>query len=300
MNGKGISHTKKLITIAENMSDTLQKSVQFKQIESINGGCINQVSKVSDEQGNQWLIKENNPQLLDMFIAEAHGLNEIRKSQTIRCPTVVCYGATQQSAYLVMEYIVLSQGAGDALTGKKLAQMHAYQSKIHGWHSDNTIGTTPQSNHQSNSWSTFWKKQRLMPQLERAKKKGYASRDYDNGIKLSEQLAVFFSDYQPPPSLLHGDLWGGNQAHDEQGHPVIFDPAVYYGDRETDLAMTELFGGFNASFYAAYNEYYPLDVGYSIRKTLYNLYHTLNHYNLFGGGYASQAASMTNKLLAEL
>lgn len=300
MNGKKIAHSTTLLTIAENISDSLNTTVKFKQFESISGGCINQVSKVSDDRGNEWLIKENSPHLLDMFIAEADGLSEIFKSQTIRCPKVVCYGETQHSTYLVMEYISLSNATANALTGEKLAQMHQYKAKIHGWHRDNTIGATPQSNVQNSSWVEFWKQQRLIPQLERALRKGYSSADYDNGMILCECLEVLFSDYQPQASLLHGDLWGGNQGHDDQGHPVIFDPAVYYGDRETDIAMTELFGGFSADFYASYNECLPLDAGYVTRKTLYNLYHTLNHYNLFGGGYASQAAGMSKRLLSEI
>jgi len=133
-----------------------------------------------------------------------------------------------------------------------------------------------------------------------ALKKGYSRIDYDNGLTLCDRLDHFFTSYEPLPSLLHGDLWSGNQAHDADGNPVIFDPAVYYGDRETDIAMTELFGGFSSDFYIAYNEHFALDEGYATRKTLYNLYHSLNHYNLFGGGYASQAAAMTKRLLAEI
>ncbi|MCK5811253.1 MAG: fructosamine kinase family protein [Cocleimonas sp.] len=299
MNGKELINSNKLFSIAENISATLQTTVQFKQHESISGGCINQVSKISDDKGNQWLIKENSPHLLDMFIAEADGLNEIYNTQSIRCPEVICYGETQQSAYLVMEYIPLTHGSGNALTAEKLAIMHRCLSKIHGWRKDNTIGATPQSNVQSTSWVKFWKQQRLLPQLKMALKKGYSSTDYDHGLRLCDKLDHFFSHYDPMPSLLHGDLWGGNQAYDADGNPVIFDPAVYYGDRETDIAMTELFGGFGADFYAAYNEHFALNEGYSTRKTLYNLYHTLNHYNLFGGGYASQAAGMTRRLLAE-
>jgi len=119
------------------------------------------------------------------------------------------------------------------------------------------------------------------------------------GQLLLAGLDAFFTSYQPQPCLLHGDLWGGNAAADEAGQPVIFDPACYYGDRETDIAMTELFGGFGADFYAAYNEVYALDPGYRFRKTLYNLYHVLNHVNLFGGGYLGQAERAVASLLAE-
>jgi len=293
------SHSKKLLSIAENIGYSLNSTVQFEQFESITGGCINQVSKVSDDNGNHWLIKENSPHLLDMFIAEAEGLKEIYNSNTIRCPEVICYGKTEQSAYLVLEYISLSSGSANAMTGEKLAEMHRHsqQAKSYGWHRDNTIGATPQYNQYNSSWVDFWHQQRLLPQLKMALKKGFARKDYDNGIKLCANLEVFFSDYQPTISLLHGDLWGGNQAHDRQGNPVIYDPAVYYGDRETDLAMTELFGGFSREFYTSYQSHFPLDKGYATRKTLYNLYHTLNHYNLFGGGYASQAGSMIKRLL---
>ncbi|MDH5594042.1 MAG: fructosamine kinase family protein, partial [Gammaproteobacteria bacterium] len=114
-----------------------------------------------------------------------------------------------------------------------------------------------------------------------------------------ELLDGFFTDYNPVASLLHGDLWSGNYAFLKTGEPVIFDPATYYGDREADIAMTELFGGFSAEFYAEYNNCYPLDSGYKTRKTLYNLYHILNHMNMFGGGYRGQAESMINSLLAE-
>ncbi len=300
MNGKGNEISSKLFSIAANISNTLKTTVHFKQLENLGGGCINQVSKVSDAEGRCWLIKENSLHLLDMFVAEAEGLNEIYKSQSIRCPEVICYGETEQSSYLVLEYISLSNQGGNAETGDKLAQMHAYQGEEFGWHRDNTIGTTAQSNLQSTSWVEFWKQQRLLPQLKLALKNGYSHSDYDRGLKLCRKLNVFFSPYQPTISLLHGDLWGGNQAHDNNGHPVIFDPAVYYGDRETDIAMTELFGGFKAGFYSAYNQSFPLDEGYATRKILYNLYHTLNHYNLFFGGYAAQAANMTKRLLAEV
>ena len=113
-------------------------------------------------------------------------------------------------------------------------------------------------------------------------------------------MAGFFDSYTPVASLLHGDLWSGNFAFDDQGTPVIFDPATYYGDREADIAMTELFGGFPGDFYQAYNEVYPLDAGYTTRKTLYNLYHIINHLNMFGGAYLGQAQRMIERLLSEL
>jgi len=121
----------------------------------------------------------------------------------------------------------------------------------------------------------------------------------DAGHRLCESLAAFFPGYRPPPSLLHGDLWSGNWGAVGAGEPVIFDPAVYYGDRETDLAMTRLFGGFGPAFYAAYESTWPLDPGASTRVTLYQLYHVLNHFNMFGGGYLAQARAMIERLLAQ-
>jgi len=293
-------NTSHFTEIAQHLSLTLDKDLCFKTSESLGGGCINQISKLTDQEGNHWLLKENHPQYLEMFVAEADGLNEINSSQSIRVPDVYCHGETQQSAYLLMEYIPLSSGSADAKTGQQLAQMHQYQAEKFGWHRENYIGTTPQSNQRHSSWIEFWKSQRLLPQLALAKNKGYPNTAYEDGLKLADNLSMFFSSYQPVASLLHGDLWGGNQAHDESGNPIIFDPAVYYGDRESDIAMTELFGGFSAQFYSAYNDCYPLDKDYSTRKNLYNLYHVLNHYNLFGGSYASQAASMAKRLLAEI
>jgi fructosamine-3-kinase len=142
--------------------------------------------------------------------------------------------------------------------------------------------------------------QRLGFQLRLAAQNSLGTKLQRLGELLLANLEGFFPGYRPPASLLHGDLWGGNAAFAISGEPVVFDPAVYYGDREADLAMTELFGGFDSRFYAAYREAWPLDPGYGTRKTLYNLYHILNHANLFGGGYVSQTENMLQRLLAEL
>ena len=165
---------------------------------------------------------------------------------------------------------------------------------------ENTIGSTPQHNNRHDDWVEFWRQERLGRQLQFAAGNGYGGVLQSQGEKLLERFQGFFQDYQPQASLLHGDLWGGNAAADGRGNPVMFDPACYFGDRETDIAMTELFGGFGAEFYAAYQAEYPLDAGYKVRKTLYNLYHILNHLNLFGRAYLAQANNMIEGLLAEL
>ena len=152
-------------------------------------------------------------------------------------------------------------------------------------------------NTQTEDWIEFWREQRLGFQLNLAKQNGASLSLYNKGTELLNNLYVFYSDYTPQASLLHGDLWSGNYGYLKEGTPVIFDPAVYYGDREADIAMTEMFGGFPDEFYSAYNQEWPLDKGYRQRKKLYNLYHILNHFNMFGGGYAMQAENMIEQLL---
>ena len=268
---------------------------------SIGGGCINSAYQVSDGE-RTFFVKTNRANLLSMFEAEFAGLNEIYQTNTIRVPQPICCGSDKNTSYLVMEYLELngSNSASAEKLGQNLAAMHRVTSTHYGWTRTNTIGSTTQLNAQMNDWSTFWREQRLAFQLNLAKQNGYTGRLQRDGEQLLSRIEDFFTDYTPEAALLHGDLWSGNYAVTAGGQPVIFDPATYYGDRETDIAMTELFGGFPAGFYAAYQEAYPLNTGYAIRKTLYNLYHILNHLNLFGSGYLSQAERMIGGLLSEI
>lgn len=269
---------------------------------AIGGGCINSAMRISGN-GREYFIKLNDARLLDMFEAEADGLRELAAAQAVRVPAPICTGTSGSQAYIVMQYLVLGGRAGAtgmARFGEQLAQMHRYSKDQFGWQRDNTIGSTPQPNAWRADWIVFWREQRLGYQLQLAAQRGIGARTVQKGEKLAAHLHAFFSDYQPPASVLHGDLWSGNYGISEAGEAVIFDPAVYFGDRETDLAMTELFGGFGSEFYAAYNASWPLDAGYATRKLLYNLYHILNHYNLFGGGYAAQADGMLERLLAAI
>ena len=239
-----------------------------------------------------------------MFEAEFEGLEEISRSNTIKVPQPLCVGKSAGSAYIVMEHLPIhgthghdSRGGSNASLdqlGIDLASMHQIKHDQFGWHRNNTIGSTPQINDLSYSWVDFYRVHRLGFQYR------LAAELLTRGELLMSQLDQFFTDYHPQASLLHGDLWSGNYAIEDSGQPVIFDPAVYFGDREADIAMTELFGGFSPRFYSAYNDAFPLDSGYNTRKTLYNLYHILNHLNLFGGGYSSQAEHMTEQLLSEV
>ena len=277
------------------------KNLQNANITSIGGGCINSAFRL-DNGSASYFIKVNSPQLAAMFEAEAHGLHEMRATDSIRVPEVISYGVADGHSYLALEYIPLGslRGGASALMGEQLARMHHAPQPYFGWHMDNTIGSTPQINDQKHDWLSFWRDERLGQQLQFAAANGFGGRLQSQGEKLLMNMDKLLAGHEPQPALLHGDLWGGNAAADEAGNPVIFDPACYYGDRETDLAMTELFGGFGGDFFAAYNAEYPVDSGYQMRKTLYNLYHIINHLNLFGGGYLGQAESMIDRLLAQV
>jgi protein-ribulosamine 3-kinase len=286
--------------IAASITSATGRALEIKRRTVVGGGCINTAYRI-DAGADSYFVKVNSADKLDMFTAEAEGLEAIARSGSVRVPRPVCHGANGENSWLIMEHIELGRDAGGGMRalGRNLARMHRTTGSKFGWHRDNTIGSTPQINTQGSDWVEFWRTHRLGYQLALARKNGYRGGLQRSGEKLMEKLSVFFASHRPPPSLLHGDLWAGNAGFDAKGEPVILDPAVYYGDREADLAMTELFGGFSADFYAAYREASPLDAGYAARQTLYNLYHVLNHLNLFGRGYLGQAERMIARLLAE-
>ena len=263
------------------------------------GGSINETYRLQGDD-RSFFVKLNHATRVDMFKAEAEGLQVLRQSAVLRVPEPLVWGVSEAQAYLVMEHLPLDGTGSAAQLGEGLAAMHRHTSHRYGWHRDNTIGSTPQRNTRDTSWVNFWAQQRLGFQLDLALESGAGHALEARGGELIEWLPAFMDGREPEASLLHGDLWSGNYAFTREGEPCIFDPAVYYGDREADIAMTELFGGFGADFYAAYNNDWPLDSGYALRKTLYNLYHILNHYNLFGGGYLSQAQGMISRLLSEV
>lgn len=288
--------------IEQQIATRTGKAFKVERDSSVGGGCINSAYKITGQDRREYFVKFNHADKLAMFEAEADGLRELAKAQAVLVPEAIATGIEDSQAYIVMEYLAFGGSDKGAMRhfGGQLAQLHRSIKDQFGWYRDNTIGATHQPNHWEKDWLSFWRKHRLGYQLQLAERNGYSQRALAKGEKIRDQLDVFFTDYSPPASLLHGDLWGGNYAVSFTGEPVIFDPAVYYGDREADLAMTELFGGFSADFYAAYNEAWPLDAGYKVRKTLYNLYHVINHFNLFGGGYGQQAEGMMDRLLGEL
>ncbi|MFT5468528.1 MAG: protein-ribulosamine 3-kinase [Verrucomicrobiales bacterium] len=227
-----------------------------------------------------------------MFEAEAEGLAELASSRKIRVPEVIGSGSAASQAFLVIEAIDLCGSGDSSALGKQLADLHRVEAPEFGWRRDNHIGATPQKNGWDRNWGRFFAEQRLGFQFQLAEKRGTTFRGAE---QLLERIPDLIGAHEPRPSLLHGDLWGGNAAFDESDEPVIFDPAVYYGDREAELAFTEMFGGFSADFYTAYEGSWPLPDGAEDRKPIYNLYHVLNHFNLFGGGYARQAQTIIDR-----
>lgn len=263
------------------------------------GGCIHQSLILSGRDGRRFFLKLNTPACAGLFAAEADGLVALAQSGAVRVPVPLAWGSDMHHAWLLLEYLELRPHGDATALGRSLAALHHQTGKTFGWHRDNVIGRTPQPNPRYSDWILFLREHRLQWQLDLAQRNGADKTLLESGAHLLDRLEDFFPGYTPIPSLLHGDLWSGNHAYVGQT-PALFDPAVYYGDREADLAMTELFGGFSSGFYAAYHAAWPLDPGYEVRRNLYNLYHVLNHFNLFAGGYAAQARRMITALLAEV
>ena len=300
--------------IAGHISETTLETFSLDNRHSVSGGCINQGYSISSSS-RTYFAKINQASQIAMFEAEALGLQQMGATQTIRVPEPICWGTEGNSAYIVLEWLDLGSRGGERAweeMGRKLAAMHKYTPPhppllregeepnstllrgVFGWDINNTIGSTVQINNWTANWAEFWAEHRIGYQLKLARRRGG---HFPQGERLLEVIPELLARHEPQPSLVHGDLWGGNAGVTSAGEPVIFDPAAYFGDREVDIAMTELFGGFPAEFYRGYNQVWPLDLGYEKRKTIYNLYHILNHFNLFGGSYAFQANQMINRIL---
>jgi fructosamine-3-kinase len=288
-------------TIAAALSRAVGAPINGRARRAVSGGSISQCWRYETARGPLF-VKTGAANSAGALEGEAAGLNALARTETVRVPKVVMCGTSEEGAYLALEWITLGSPskASEALLGEQLAWQHRQTNVQFGWERDNTIGATAQPNAWCEQWVTFLRERRLLHQLDLAASKGADAGVVERGRRLCELLDAFFSSYRPVPSLLHGDLWGGNWGTDDDGLPVIFDPAVYYGDREADIAMTRLFGGFGHAFYTTYQSTWPLDPAAGTRSTLYNLYHVLNHFNLFGGDYLAKAGTMIGRLLAEL
>jgi len=281
------------------------KPFASRSVAPVGGGCIHTAVRIEGESAgarSAFFAKLNDARHAPMFAAEAEGLAALGETGVLTVPRVVTHGRDDERAWIVMEWLDLSplDAAGGAALGRSLAALHRRPRGRFGWGTDNFIGASPQVNGWSDDWPQFWGERRLQCQLRLGARNRLPSRLLERGERLACDCAAFFRAYKPIASLLHGDLWGGNAAALAGGRPCVFDPAVYVGDREADIAMTELFGGFPRGMAVAYGTEFPLDHGYTVRRELYNLYHVLNHANLFGGPYVAQAAASVERLLAEI
>jgi len=281
------------------MSEALGETVRIKSTNNVGGGCINHASKLQTTAGT-WFLKWNANCPSDMFEREAEGMNELGRAANggLRIPEVLCHKAPDHTpGFLVMEYLPPGRSVNDdEKLGRGLAAIHRFRGDAFGFYHDNYCGDTPQSNQQSTDWLTFFREQRLANLLHMIESdRGLSSSDrkvYDRLLDKLPKLIPGESD----PVLIHGDLWSGNYMLTTDG-PALIDPAAYYADREMEFAIMTMFGGFSSRFFEAYNESFPLDSEWRSRNMLYQLYHILNHYYLFGGGYGSQALSVARSYL---
>jgi fructosamine-3-kinase len=266
------------------------------------GGDINQAARF-EVDGTIYFVKWSHHAPATMFPAEAHGLQQLGKPGIIRVPQVIAQGDEHGAcpAFLVLEWIETGSKRDSVMErfGTALAELHRQSTEQHGLDRDNFIGRLPQPNTQNPSWIVFYRDQRIGFQMKLARKNGLLPAHREDLLtRLMERLPDLLDDATMTPSLLHGDLWGGNYLVDEQGQAVLIDPAVYYGHREMDLAMSELFGGFSSRFYDAYYAAYPTE-GYPERRALYQLYYILVHLNLFGESYGGQVDSLASRYVSQ-
>ena len=286
--------------VFEEISESLGFKARIDTLRSIPGGGTFRTYRLETAE-RPLFIKVHTDRHSAVFLEESRSLNAIAATGCVPVPRVLGHGNSGDISWLVLEWLSLSAGdeRSGALLGTKLASLHKVTSTSYGWEATNFIGASEQSNGLSNDWTVFFLEQRLKPQIRMLRKRNID----DNLLMLMDRVLdavpILLAGHRPEPSLLHGDLWGGNWSKLPDGDPVIFDPASYWGDRETDLAMTFLFGGFPTSFYAAYEEAWPLPDGWLQRRSLYQLYHVLNHANLFGGSYIAQASAMIREICEE-
>ncbi len=284
--------------IGQAITEATTQAFAPNHAEPIQGGWINEARVLSDGE-QRYFIKLNEAACAGMFAAEAAGLKIMAHTRAVRVPKVITHGLVAGRSFIVLEYLTLYRPGPSAEKrfGKALAAMHRHTTTRFGLDFDNTIGSTPQQNNWREDWPTFYLEQRLQPIFQLAASKYPDLENYF--APLARKLPEYFSNYQPQPSLVHGDLWSGNWSADEHGQPVLYDPALYWGDREVDLAMTELFGGFSEAFYQAYEKAWPLDSGYVRRKALYQLYYYLNHIYLFGENEPRYTRALIERALSD-
>ncbi len=283
--------------ISQQLSDTLLFDFQIVEKQKIHGGDISECYMISDNT-QRYFVKLNPLAGFPHFEAEAENIALLRKTSSVFVPELVLLGKTKEHAFLILNYLAtkpLDDASSSYAFGEQLAKLHRWgEQKEYGLDEDNYIGEALQPNQWQKKWSHFFAEQRIGWQLQLLREKGI---ELVNIAEFTQLIQERLTGHQPTPSLLHGDLWHGNVAICAFG-PICYDPASYWGDRECDIAMTELFGGFLPEFYQGYERILPLASGYAQRKDIYNLYHILNHYNHFGGEYLERAQSMIDAILA--
>lgn len=287
------------------MKDEINKLLEpllgatVKSTYSTGGGSINQTQVLELTNGERVFMKHNSNPPTDFFLAEVKGLRLLAQAENgPRIPKPIALQSGSRPTFLIMEYLENSSESknfSDRLA-RALAELHRISQDHFGLDHDNFIGSTPQKNDPEKDGIVFFRDQRIEFQRQLARKAGLLPAAIDKKIdSLCENLNRYMDTTGEKPALMHGDLWSGNYFPDSKGNPCIFDPAVYYGLREADIAMTELFGRLPQRFYDAYHEAFPMNPGYPERKDLYNLYHLLNHLNLFGGSYLSSVQQAVNR-----
>ncbi len=293
------------LAIAASIAVATKAPFELLDVEPVAGGSRQTALKLAGRTRaarTQFFAKVGEADLEPQFAAEAQGLLALRQAGAVRVPGVVAQGKDSERAWIALSWHELQplDAVSGALLGAALAAQHRVRQARFGWASDNFIGASVQRNGWRDDWLAFWIERRLVAQLRLAAGNRLPSRLIDRGERLAADCAAFFGSHFPVPSLLHGDLWSGNARAGADGVPIAFDPAVYVGDREADLAMTELFGGFPPDFHSAYRAAWALDDGYRVRRDFYNVYHRLNHANLFFGDHVRSSEHAIERLLAEI
>lgn len=282
--------------IEKKLSEFTGSTVNVSSVISVGGGSINDAYKISTNEGDFFVKKNSASRYPQMFEKEALGLKILKDAGEIDIPEVIGLGSSSNDAFLILKFIISASKTDSFWNdfGRQLAGLHKHSNKHFGLNHDNYIGSLHQCNNKHDNWSDFFREERLQKQVILARNSGAI----DKGAVMA--FDRFYSRLEnifppEPPALLHGDLWGGNFMVSEKGNTVIIDPAVYYGHREMDLGMSQLFGGFDRQFYNSYNTHYPLENGWEERLDYCNLYPLLVHVNLFGGGYLQSVKTTLRK-----
>jgi fructosamine-3-kinase len=299
---------KVLSSVTAALEDRTGKATTLRAMGSVGGGCINPSARLESEEGESFFLKWNPSAAVDMFEAEADGLQALGGAVTLRVPEVLGCGGSgsrQDPGWLLLEFIPRGSAGRDygKKLGEGLARLHGFaaESVSFGWSRDNFIGSLPQANDRRDGWARFWAELRLEPQIAMARQQGFFGGGKHRMLEdlLSRLDEILADDRGRGPDLLHGDLWSGNYYPDGDGNPVLIDPAVYRGVGEVDLAMMELFGSLPGGFRGAYEAVRPISPGYEgFKRDLYQLYYLLVHVNLFGGGYEAGSLAAARRVLS--